>query len=107
MAQHLPQKWSVRFLLISFIVSQHWHSFPALGHSLVPATVLKGTILYHGRADPRIPSSPDWLAFDFEHAYLLSRGPAIPGGPGPSRGPGYVISLQVKRDLRLVYFDGS
>ena len=95
MAQHPTQKWSVRFLLISSNLSQHWHSFPALGHSLVPATVPKGTILYHGRVDPRIPRSPDWLAFDFEHAYLLCHG------------PDYLISLQVKRDLRLLYFDGS
>ena len=95
MAQRPSQKWSVSFLLI-LTRSQHWHSFRTLGHSLVPATVPKGTILYHGRVDPRIPSSPDWLAFDFEHAYLLSLGSA-----------GYVISLQVKRDLRLVYFDGT
>ena len=95
MAQHPTQKWSVIFLLISSNLSQHCHSFPELGHSLVPATVPKGTILYHGSVDPRMPSSPDWLAFDFEHAYLFCRG------------PDYVISLQVKRDLRLLYFDGS
>ncbi|KAH9056829.1 hypothetical protein EDB87DRAFT_1823975 [Lactarius vividus] len=65
------------------------------GHSLVPATVPKGTILYHGRTDDRVPNEPDWLAFDFEHAYLFGHGPC------------YVISLQAKRDLRLVYFDGS
>ncbi|KAI9435513.1 hypothetical protein H4582DRAFT_2130499 [Lactarius indigo] len=65
------------------------------GHSIVPATISRGTILYHGRTDNRIPNEPDWLAFDFEHAYLFSRGPS------------YVISLQAKRDLRLVYFDGS
>ncbi|KAI9435512.1 hypothetical protein H4582DRAFT_2079616 [Lactarius indigo] len=65
------------------------------GHSIVPATIPRGTILYHGRTDNRIPNEPDWLAFDFEHAYLFSRGPS------------YVISLQAKRDLLLVYFDGS
>ncbi|KAI9459921.1 hypothetical protein BJY52DRAFT_1148726, partial [Lactarius psammicola] len=64
------------------------------GHSLVPATIPKGTILYHGRADPRIPTSPDWLAFDFEFAYIFCLESC------------YVISLQAKRDLRLVYFDG-
>ena len=94
MAKRPSQKWWVRFLLI-LTRSQHWHLFPELGHSLVPATIPKGTILYHGRVDPRIPSSPDWLAFDFEHAYLFSLG------------PDYVISFQVKRDLRLLYFDGS
>jgi|SRR5712671_3075906 len=65
------------------------------GHSIVPATISTGTILYHGRSDDHIPAMPDWLAFDFEHAALFGRG---------SR---YVISLQTKRDLRLLYFDGS
>jgi hypothetical protein len=64
------------------------HSFPALGHSLVPATVPEGTLLYHGRDGSRMPSSPDCLAFDFEHAYLFCRGPE------------YVVSLQVKRDMQ-------
>ena len=66
----------------------------SLGHSLVPATIPIGTILYHGRANPQIPHSPDWLAFDFEHSYALCYESC------------YVISLQAKRDLRLVYFDG-
>ncbi|KAI9459917.1 hypothetical protein BJY52DRAFT_1186221 [Lactarius psammicola] len=64
------------------------------GHSLVPVTIPKGTILYHGRTDPQIPNSPDWLAFDFEFAYIFCLESC------------YVISLQAKRDLRLVYFDG-
>ena len=62
---------------------------------MVPATIPTGTILYHGRRDKRVPDAPDWLAFDFEHAYLFCVGPC------------YVISLQTKRDLRLLYFDGS
>ncbi|KAF8262597.1 hypothetical protein EI94DRAFT_671627 [Lactarius quietus] len=81
---------SVRGLL------QRWpNTFRRNGHSLVPATVPKGTILYHGRTEDQIPNSPDWVAFDFEHAYLFCSGSC------------YVISLQTKRDLRLVYFDGS
>jgi hypothetical protein len=67
----------------------------SLGHSLVPATVPKGTILYHGRTDGQIPNAPDWLAFDFEHANIFCRGPS------------YIVTLQARRDLRLVYFDGS
>jgi hypothetical protein len=61
----------------------------------VPATIPTGSILYHGRTDNRVPDVLEWLAFDFEHAYLFCRGPC------------YVISFQTKRDLRLVYFDGS
>ncbi|KAI0246598.1 hypothetical protein BJV78DRAFT_125115 [Lactifluus subvellereus] len=65
------------------------------GHNMVPATIPTGTILYHGRADNQVPDVPDWLAFDFEHSYLFCHDPC------------YVISLQTRRDLRLVYFDGS
>ena len=96
MAQHPPQKWRVRFLPISLHnVMVNRQSLPSSGHSLVPATVPKGTILYHGRTDGQIPTTPDWLAFDFEHAHIFCRGPC------------FVISLQARRDLRLVYFDGS
>jgi len=94
MAQHPTQKWSVRFLLISSHLSQHCLSFPELGHSLVPATIPKGTILYHGRTGG-IPDPPEWLAFDFEHSYLFCRQSCS------------MVTLQAKRDLRLVYFDGS
>ena len=62
----------------------------------MPATIPKGTVLYHGRTDNRVPDVPEWFAFDFEHAYLFCFRP-----------PCYVITLQPKRDLRLLYFDGS
>ncbi|KAI0298991.1 hypothetical protein B0F90DRAFT_1631770 [Multifurca ochricompacta] len=65
------------------------------GHSILPATIPTGTILYHGRTDDQVPDVPEWVAFDFDHAYLFCYQPC------------YVISLQAKRDLRLVYFDGS
>jgi hypothetical protein len=69
--------------------------FARPGHNIVPATIPAGTILYHGRSNDQVPDVPEWLAFDFEHAYLFCRGAC------------YVLSLQAKRDLRLVYFDGS
>ncbi|KAH9029285.1 hypothetical protein EDB85DRAFT_2147428 [Lactarius pseudohatsudake] len=93
-----PDLNSTHHLIFNSVSSllQRWpNTLRRNGHSLVPATVPKGTILYHGRTDGRIPNEPEWLAFDFEHAYLFGRGPS------------YVISLQAKRDLRLVYFDGS
>ena len=65
------------------------------GHSIVPATIPIGTILYHGRTDGHVPDVPEWVAFDFEHAYVFCPGPC------------YVISLQAKRDLRVLYFDGN
>ena len=70
------------------------YSLPALGHSIVPATIPKGTILYHGGTGG-IPDPPEWLAFDFEFSYLFCRQSCS------------VVTLQAKRDLRLVYFDGS
>jgi hypothetical protein len=62
---------------------------------MVPAIIPRGTILYHGRTDDHVPDVPDWLAFDFEHAYIFCMGPC------------YVMSLQARRDLHLLYFDGT
>jgi len=44
--------------------------------------------------DPWIPISPDWLAFEFEDAFMVCHESC------------YMITAQAKRDLRLVYFDG-
>ncbi|KAH9056824.1 hypothetical protein EDB87DRAFT_1812587 [Lactarius vividus] len=93
-----PNPNSTHHLIFNSVTGllQRWpNTLHRNGHSLVPTTIPKGTILYHGRTDRRIPNTPDWLAFDFEHAYLFCQGPC------------YVISLQAKRNLRLVYFDGS
>ncbi|KAI0045165.1 hypothetical protein FA95DRAFT_1544005 [Auriscalpium vulgare] len=65
-------------------------------HAIIPATIPTGTVLYHGRANASIPTSPEWLAFDFEHSYLFSFGPS-----------GHVLTFMATRDLRLAYFDGS
>ena len=58
----------------------------------MPATIPTGTILYHGRCENRVPDVPEWFAFDFELAFLFGFS---------------VISLQAKRDLRVLYFDGA
>ncbi|KAI0060140.1 hypothetical protein BV25DRAFT_1918007 [Artomyces pyxidatus] len=65
------------------------------GHTIVPATIPAGTILYHSRANASVPTEPEWLAFDFEHSYIFCYMSC------------YVISLVATRDLRLAYFDGS
>ncbi|KAI0060141.1 hypothetical protein BV25DRAFT_985684 [Artomyces pyxidatus] len=65
------------------------------GHTVTPATISAGTILYHGRRNAIVPTTPEWLAFDFEHSHMFCRSSC------------YVISLMATRDLRLVYFDGS
>ena len=61
----------------------------------MPATIPTGTVLFHGRTDNRVPDIPEWPAFDFEHGYLFCISPF------------HVISMQAKRDLRLLYFDRS
>ncbi|KAI0315111.1 hypothetical protein OF83DRAFT_1174142 [Amylostereum chailletii] len=65
------------------------------GHSLVPATIPAGTVLYHGRTTNSTPTVPEWLAFDFEHAYLFCHSDC------------YVLSVVAKRPLKLLYFDGA
>jgi hypothetical protein len=62
---------------------------------VLPATIPKGTILYHGQTDNHVPDSPDWFAFDVEHAHIFCFSSC------------YMITLQAKRDLHLLYFDGS
>ena len=59
------------------------------GLSLIPATVPKGTLLYHGTIANKTPDSYEWLAFEIEHAenFAGSR-PRPPGdGHGPPGGP--------------------
>ncbi len=62
---------------------------------MVPATIPIGTISYHGRMGDHVPDVPEWLAFDIDHTYIFCFSSC------------YVISLRAKRDLRLLYFDGS
>jgi hypothetical protein len=69
--------------------------YGSLGHTLVPATIPVGTILYHGRHDDAPPVALDWLAFDFEHSYLFCREDC------------YVMSYMTTRPLQLVYLDGA
>ncbi|KAI9459914.1 hypothetical protein BJY52DRAFT_1186220 [Lactarius psammicola] len=92
-----PDQNSTHHLIFNSVsgLLQRWpNALRRNGHSLVPATIPKGTVLYHGRVDPQIPVSPDWVAFDFEHAYMFCRQSC------------HMISMQAKRDIRLVYFDG-
>ncbi|KAI0314483.1 hypothetical protein OF83DRAFT_1174711 [Amylostereum chailletii] len=74
---------------------QRWpNSLHRNGHTIVPATIPAGTLLYHGRTNDSIPTIPEWLAFDFEHSYIFCRASC------------YVLSAVATRDLRLAYFDG-
>ncbi|KAJ6498585.1 hypothetical protein C8R47DRAFT_310751 [Mycena vitilis] len=65
------------------------------GHSFAPSIIPVGTVFYHGRGDEHVPTVPEWLAFDFEHAYFFAFG----------QDP-HVLTLATKRALRILDFDG-
>jgi hypothetical protein len=43
------------------------------GLSAYPATIPKGTLLYHGARDNEVPEVPEWLALEVEHAEMFSK----------------------------------
>ncbi|KAK2001721.1 hypothetical protein LX36DRAFT_600900, partial [Colletotrichum falcatum] len=65
------------------------------GMGLIPATVPKGTLMYHGTRSNSTPEGPEWLAFEMEHSENFARswrgrwappgrgggGGGLPGGP--------------------------
>jgi hypothetical protein len=67
------------------------------GHNIIPGIVAPGTLLYHGRSDPQIPTIPDWTATDPEHSYLFCRGESNC----------WHLTLVATRPLQILYFDGS
>ncbi|KAJ7726544.1 hypothetical protein B0H16DRAFT_1592580 [Mycena metata] len=65
------------------------------GQSLAPCIIPAGTVFYHGRGSPLLPTVPEWLGFDFEHAYPFAFGANA-----------HVLTLASHRALRILYFDG-
>jgi hypothetical protein len=67
------------------------------GHTVVPATIPRGTVLYHGtpKENASVPNVPEWLAFDVEHSYIFCRRFC------------HVASFVTTRELKLLYFDGT
>lgn len=59
------------------------------------ATLAPGTVLYHGRIDSSIPTTPEWIATDPEHSFMFCNGAC------------HLITLVATREMRLAYFDGS
>ncbi|KAH6909269.1 hypothetical protein BKA70DRAFT_230712 [Coprinopsis sp. MPI-PUGE-AT-0042] len=72
------------------------------GHNIVPATIPVGTILYHGTHHKIIPTTPEWLATDSEHAYPFCQDPRGEHGEGC-----FLLTVAVSRPLNLLYIDGS
>ena len=67
------------------------------GHTLTPSTIPAGTILHHGSFFPNatVPTSFEWLAFDFEHAYIFCAFDCT------------VFEFVAERDLKMLYLDGT
>ncbi|KIK89942.1 hypothetical protein PAXRUDRAFT_152067 [Paxillus rubicundulus Ve08.2h10] len=69
------------------------------GHTMVPGTIPKGTLLYHGTYQNELPPGPEWTATDPEHSIVFCKGE-------PEEGCWH-LTLATTRPLKVVYFDGS
>ncbi|KAJ7124607.1 hypothetical protein C8R43DRAFT_1147301 [Mycena crocata] len=87
---------------------QHWQNTRYRnGHTIVPAIVPTGTLLYHGRADGNLPTVPEWVATDPEHAFPFCDRPRD-GDDDPEAITGcWQLTLVATRPLQVLYFDGS
>ena len=69
------------------------------GHTIVPGVIPKGTLLYHGTRNHKIPTVPEWTATDPEHSAIYCRG-------SPDAGCWH-LTLATTRPLKVLYFDGT
>ncbi|KZL74087.1 hypothetical protein CT0861_09183 [Colletotrichum tofieldiae] len=58
------------------------------GMGLIPATVPKGTLMYHGTRSNSTPEGFEWLAFEMEHSENFARSWRKGRGTPPPRPPG-------------------
>ncbi|EXJ72479.1 uncharacterized protein A1O5_04984 [Cladophialophora psammophila CBS 110553] len=84
------------FSSVRYLLEQWPNTYIPNGHSIVPCEVPAFTNLYHGRRDEKLPSSPEWVAFDAEMSY---------GIMGSSRNS-HLLTYQNVRPARCLYFDG-
>jgi hypothetical protein len=75
------------------------HCLGCLGHTIVPGTILEGTLLYHGTNHKELPPGPEWTAVDPEHSLFFC---------SDETGRGcWHLTLATTRPLKVVYFDGN
>lgn len=68
--------------------------YMVIGHTIIPATLAPGTLLYHGRRQANNPpDTPEWVSFDPEHSYLFGK-------------ELYTFAVGSK-PLKVLYLDGS
>lgn len=75
---------------------------PLPGHNIVPGTIPKGTLLYHGTGSNEPPPGPEWVATDPEHSYFFCRDRKM-----RFQQECWQLTLATTRPLKIVYFDGS
>ncbi|KAH0832967.1 hypothetical protein J3R83DRAFT_11944 [Lanmaoa asiatica] len=75
------------------------------GHNIVPGSISKGTLLYHGRSRKELPPGPDCVATDPEHSYHFCRD-EYDEYPHYQQGCWH-LTLMTTRALKVVYFDGN
>ncbi|KAG2050761.1 hypothetical protein BDR06DRAFT_959929 [Suillus hirtellus] len=80
---------------------QHWaNTRHRIGHTIVPATIPVGTVLYHGATTgPYLPTALDWVAVEPEHSTFFCRGTIETGC--------WLLTLAVTRPMKVLYFDGN
>ncbi|KAF7328985.1 J domain-containing protein [Mycena venus] len=96
----LPSPNATGHLVFDTISSllQHWpNTRYHYGHTIVPGTIPTGTLLYHGRNDPEVPTGREWAATDSEFARVFCVEPV----------ECWLLTLVTTRPLRVLYFDGS
>ncbi|RFU30213.1 hypothetical protein B7463_g6130, partial [Scytalidium lignicola] len=98
------------FTAIHSAMRQWGSSLKHNGMSFFPATVPKGTLLYHGAGTAERVTGMEWLAFEIEHATMFAwkrvGGGRGPDQPPPEIKPGYIHVYQANRPLKLLYIDG-
>lgn len=75
------------------------------GHNIVPGTIPKGTLLYHGTNREELPSGPEWVSMDPEHSHYFCREHVE--FSGHSQKGCFHLTLATTRPLKVVYFDGN
>ena len=70
----------------------------------MPGAIPKGTLFYHGGNDTQVPSGPEWVSTNPEHAYLFCRQDFSFFRPEELC---WHLTLATTRPLKVVYFDGS
>lgn len=88
--------------MVSIFLACNIFSDGSQGHTIVPGVIPTGTLLYHGRDDPVIPSHPDWIAMFPEFSLRFCGDSEDPTGNGC-----WLLTTMTTRPLKILYFDGS